>query len=61
MALKQANTLAPSNVSASGFALADARHIGGHRVVASLADRATKYPVDYMAWVYLALMRYLSG
>ncbi len=37
MALKQANTLAPSNVSASGFALADARHIGGHRVVASLA------------------------
>lgn len=34
--LKQANTLAPSNVSASGFALADARHIGGHRVVASL-------------------------
>lgn len=37
MALKQANTLAPSNVSATGFALADARHIGGHRVVASLA------------------------
>ncbi len=37
MALKQANTLAPSNVSASGFALADARYIGGHRVVASLA------------------------
>lgn len=38
MALKQANTLAPSNVSATGFALADARHIGGHRVVASLTD-----------------------
>lgn len=37
MALKQANTLAPSNVSATGFALADARHIGGHKVVASLA------------------------
>lgn len=37
MALKQANTLAPSNVSATGFALADARHIGGHRVVATLA------------------------
>lgn len=36
MALKQANTLAPSNVSATGFALADARHIGGHKVVASL-------------------------
>ena len=36
MALKQANTLAPANVSASGFALGDARHIGGHRVVASL-------------------------
>lgn len=34
--LKQANTLAPSNVSASGFALGDARHLGGHRVVASL-------------------------
>lgn len=38
MALKQANTLAPSNVSATGFALADARHIGGHKVVASLTD-----------------------
>lgn len=38
MALKQANTLAPSNVSATGFALADAKHIGGHRVVASLTD-----------------------
>lgn len=37
MALKQANTLAPSNVSSTGFALADARHIGGHKVVASLA------------------------
>ena len=36
MALKQANTLAPANVSASGFALGDARHIGGHKVVASL-------------------------
>lgn len=36
MALKQANTLAPSNVSATGFALADARYIGGHKVVASL-------------------------
>ena len=36
MVLKQANTLAPSNVSATGFALADARHIGGHKVVASL-------------------------
>lgn len=36
MALKQANTLAPSNVSATGFALADARHIGGHKVVSSL-------------------------
>ena len=36
MALKQANTLAPSNVSSTGFALADARHIGGHKVVASL-------------------------
>ena len=36
MALKQANTLAPSNTSATGFALADARHIGGHKVVASL-------------------------
>ena len=36
MALKQVNTLAPSNVSATGFALADARHIGGHKVVASL-------------------------
>ena len=36
MALKQANTLAPSNVSATGFALVDARHIGGHKVVASL-------------------------
>jgi hypothetical protein len=36
MALKQANTLALSNVSATGFALADARHIGGHKVVASL-------------------------
>lgn len=36
MALKQANTLAPSNVSATGFALADARHIGGHKVVANL-------------------------
>ena len=34
--LKQANTLAPSNVSASGFALGDVRHLGGHRVVASL-------------------------
>lgn len=38
MALKQANTLAPSNVSATGFALADARHIGGHKVVASLTE-----------------------
>lgn len=38
MALKQANTLAPSNVSATGFALADARHIGGHRSVASLTE-----------------------
>lgn len=38
MALKQANTLAPSNVSATGFALGDARHIGGHRVVASLTE-----------------------
>lgn len=36
MALKQANTLAPANTSATGFALGDARHIGGHRVVASL-------------------------
>ena len=36
MALKQANTLAPSNVSATGFAIADARYIGGHKVVASL-------------------------
>lgn len=36
MALKQANTLAPSNVSATGFAITDARYIGGHRVVASL-------------------------
>lgn len=36
MALKQANTLAPSNTSATGFALADARHIGGHKVVESL-------------------------
>lgn len=34
--LKQANTLTPSNVSASGFALGDSRHLGGHRVVASL-------------------------
>lgn len=34
--LKQANTLTPSNVSASGFALGDVRHLGGHRVVASL-------------------------
>lgn len=37
MALKQANTLAPSNVSATGFAITDARYIGGHRVVASLS------------------------
>lgn len=36
MALKQAKTLAPANTSATGFALGDARHIGGHRVVASL-------------------------
>ena len=36
MALKQANTLAPANTSATGFALGDARLIGGHRVVASL-------------------------
>lgn len=36
MALKQANTLAPSNVSATGFAITDARYIGGHRSVASL-------------------------
>lgn len=36
MALKQANTLAPSNVSATGFAITDARYIGGHKVVASL-------------------------
>lgn len=34
--LKQANTLTPSNVSATGFALGDSRHLGGHRVVASL-------------------------
>ena len=35
--LKQANTLAPSNVSASGFALGDAKHIGGHKVVGSVS------------------------
>lgn len=34
--LKQANTLTPSNVSATGFALGDSRYLGGHRVVASL-------------------------
>ncbi len=38
MALKQANTLAPSNVSATGFAITDARYIGGHRSVASLTE-----------------------
>lgn len=37
MALKQANVLAPANTSSTGYALADARHIGGHRVVATLA------------------------
>lgn len=36
--LKQANTLTPSNVSATGFALGDSRHLGGHRVVASLTS-----------------------
>lgn len=33
MALKQANTQIPANVSETGFALGDACHIGGHRAV----------------------------
>lgn len=37
MAIKMAMGLAPANVSSTGYAIADARHIGGHRVVASLA------------------------
>lgn len=36
MAIKMAMGLAPANVSSTGYAIADARHIGGHRVVASL-------------------------
>ena len=38
MALKQANTQIPANVSETGFAISDARYIGGHRAVGSMAE-----------------------
>lgn len=38
MAIKMALALEPANISDKGFAIADARHIGGHRVVASLEE-----------------------
>lgn len=41
MAIKMAMGLAPANVSDTGYAIADARHIGGHRVVASLNELYT--------------------
>lgn len=38
MAIKMALALEPANISDKGFAIADARYIGGHRVVVSLTD-----------------------
>ena len=67
MALKQANTLAPSNVSATGFAITDARYIGGHRSVASLTalyalnDWQLRHPEETDTELALGQQWYVKG
>lgn len=67
MALKQANTLAPSNVSATGFAITDARYIGGHRSVASLTalyalhDWQLRHPEEPDTELALGQQWYVKG